>query len=357
MFVANQPPHKILIVRLSAIGDVLMASPLARALRDAYPAAHIAWMVEPLAAPFVRANPYVDEVILLDTPTAIRLWRGKRYRELLRTVRHFVHDLRRRRFDVVIDTQGLLKSGLAAWLSGAPRRIGKMTSREGNARLMTETVTLPWPTSFLAEEDLAQLAPLGIARTPASPILEIAEEDHAVARAFLYARGITFQRYVACCISSSRPQKNWPWSRWEELADHLLEQYDLRTVFIGGPECKQEGQRLADSARSQPVSTAGMLSLLQSSALVQDAEGVIGVDTGLTYVGASNDVPTVILFGSTLLQNLSQETCIAVCHHPMPCMPCGRHPTCADYPCMSAITVEEVAQALQQLIKGKQVTA
>jgi len=84
---------------------------------------------------------------------------------------------------------------------------------------------------------------------------------------------------------------------------------------------------------------------------VQDAALVVGGDTGLTYAGFATDTPTVALYGSTEPAWLVEEKCAAVCFHPMPCSPCLRRPKCVDYPCMQAITAEEVVETAAKLLQ------
>ena len=113
----NAAPRRVLIIRLSALGDVVMASGLIPALRAVAPDAHLAWLVEPAGAPLLRHNPRLDEVIVLPRPEWEALWRARRFVALARSVWRFRRALRERRFELALDAQGLLKSALCAWLS------------------------------------------------------------------------------------------------------------------------------------------------------------------------------------------------------------------------------------------------
>lgn len=238
---------RILLVRLSAIGDVLMTSAVAPALREAFPRARISWLVEPLSAPFVQVNPSVDEVIVLEH---MRRWR-RMFNEwkiipLLREIRRFGQELRARHFDVAIDCQGLLKSGVLARLSGASRRIGFTPPREFNHLFLTDRVErLPHPTR-ITQPYLMLLTALGIPLTPRRPVLPIPAAERAEAQAFLAKHGLAGQSYAACCVSTSRPQKDWVWPRWRELAELLHERTGLRTVFVGGPERRVDSLQLVE---------------------------------------------------------------------------------------------------------------
>src|SRR5437763_9532845 len=111
---ATMDRPRILMVRLSAVGDCVQTMPLAAAIKEHFPQAHLTWAVEPAAAPLVRAVPAVDRVIVVP----------KRVGLSMRGVWRLRNELRQQRFDFCLDPQGLTKSGLIAWLSGAPTRIG-----------------------------------------------------------------------------------------------------------------------------------------------------------------------------------------------------------------------------------------
>jgi len=349
---------RILIVRLSAIGDVFMTSPVAQAIKEAYPRAHLTWLVEPVSASFVKANPYVDEVLIFDRKGEWkRLLREWRLPALLRDIRDFGAGLRAHHFDIALDFQGLFKSGLLARISAAPRRIGYAASDEMSRIFYTEKVAVPRHPTHLSDYYLYLLTALGIAPTPRRPILTLSDAVHDAARDFLASRGLVAEPYAACCVSSSRPQKDWVWSRWSELADLLWEREGLRTVFVGGPERRVDALALVESCQARPVSAVGYTSLVESAALVQDAALVIGTDTGLTYTGLATDTPTIALYGSTDPNWLAEEPQTAVCFHPMPCNPCMRRPSCAHYDCMQAIDVQEVADTAARLLKHCRVPA
>ncbi len=132
-------PGRILLVRLSAIGDILFASPLIAALRRAYPQAHIAWLVQPEYRSLLEHHPDLDQVIVWPLRDWRDLWRRRRLRTLAREAAGLRERLRAERFDLALDLQGLLKSAVPAYLSGARERIG-LGTREGGRWLMTRVV-------------------------------------------------------------------------------------------------------------------------------------------------------------------------------------------------------------------------
>ncbi len=153
-------PPRILIVRRSAIGDVVHTLPALHLLRKAYPEAYIGWIVEDFAAAYIEDHPELDRLHKIPK----KKWRAKPIRCYWPEIRPFYKELRAENYAVAIDFQGLTKSGLSAWLSKAPRRIGfgDAQSIELNRLFINEKVTPPPEARHLIERNAARLAPLGI---------------------------------------------------------------------------------------------------------------------------------------------------------------------------------------------------
>ena len=345
-------PERILVVRLSAIGDVVMASGLIPALRAAWPQARIDWLTEPATVPLLRHHPDLNEVIAWPRAEWQRLWRERRLASLWIAIRRFRAELRGRRFDLVLDAQGLLKSGLMAWMTGAPRRVG-LLSREGSQWLMTERVGAPPgddPRMSHEYRDLADYlgAPAGSFRLA----LSVGDAPRQVARAALVEAGIPVApagRFAVLAPFTTRPQKHWFEDRWSGLAGALRAQ-GLVPVLLGGPGDREASERIAAGDPSI-VNLVGRLKLDETVAAIADASLLVGVDTGLTHMGTALNVPTVALFGSTrpYLDAMSPRT--AVLYQALDCSPCRRHPTCGGaYHCMRHWTVDLVMAAARRLV-------
>jgi len=343
--------QRILIIRLSALGDVVMASGLIPALRHLYPHARLSWLVEPAAAPLLKHNPRLDEVIVWPRAEWQALWREKRYRELLARARAFRRELRARRFDLVLDAQGLLKSGVWAWLSGAPKRLG-LIAREGSHLLMSERV-LPPPAGadkpigseyrFLAQH-------LGAPPEAFQLDLAVGDEPRQAARAVLRDAGVA-GRVAALCPFTTRPQKHWFEERWAELARRLLES-GYTPVLLGGPGDREAAARIAAQVPGL-IDLAGRLKLDQTVAAVADAALLIGVDTGLTHMGTALGIPTVALFGSTRPYLSAGTPRTVIMYEQLACSPCKRHPTCdGRFDCMRRHTVDGVIATAQRVLSA-----
>ncbi|MCW5616533.1 MAG: glycosyltransferase family 9 protein, partial [Rhodocyclaceae bacterium] len=208
---------RVLIVRTSAIGDVVFASPFAAAIKRSDPTAHVAWLVEPGIHELLAADPAIDELILWPKAEWKQLWKEKLYGELFGRIRQFRTMLRAKQFDTAIDMQSLLKSGALTWLSGAPRRIG-LGSREGSQWLMTEVVPKGGIPRRISSEYLYLAEQLGLDAGEFLPTLHVAEETEQKAHKLMSDHGLEAGRFAVFAPFTTRPQKHWFEDAWQALA-------------------------------------------------------------------------------------------------------------------------------------------
>lgn len=358
------PPARILVIRLSAIGDIVFASPIIAALRRAYPQGHLAWLAQPECAPLLRHHPDLDQVITWPRGEWRALWRERRWAELWRRLRALRAELRRQGFDLVLDLQGLLKSGLLAWLSGARERVG-LGSREGSQWLMTRVVPRGGDPRAIGSEYRFLAERLGLPLESFAMTLVPGEEARAFARGLIERRGLG-AGYAVLCPFTTRPQKHWFEERWADLATRLHQDLGLRVLMLGGPADAEAAGRIQaqfDACRAGPpayprdaglVNLAGGTSLLQAAALIESSQLVIGVDTGLSHMGIAFGRPTLLLFGSTRPYLDTGRADARVLYHPLPCSPCKRRPTCqGSFDCMRLIREDEVLSAARDVLGTK----
>lgn len=283
------PAPRILIVRLSAIGDTIHSLPLAAAIRRAHPNAHIGWVVEKPSAPLIENNPLVDWTYVLP-----KGW--------LKSPKH-VLDLRRaarrEHFDTAIDVQGLTKSAAAAWLSGAKRRVGFV---RGEAReLAPFLATVPaTPTGRHAVDiTLSLLEPLGIAR-PAKPEFVFPpcpEQDKAAIDAAT-GQCAAGAGYVLLAPWGSFPSKLWPLERFLELAKRIHGKTGRICLMLGHGEERPKVEALSASA-PEALLPAPDVTLPGVVELARRAKAFVGCDSFPMHASAAVGTPTTGLFGIT----------------------------------------------------------
>lgn len=345
----HSEPSRILIVRLSAIGDIVFASPLIAALRRAYPQAHLAWLVQPECRSLLDQHPDLDEVIVCPLGHWRRLWRERRPRELVSGIAALRATLREGRFDLAIDLQGLLKSGALTRLSGARRRIG-LGSREGSRWLMTRTVPRGGDTRRIGSEYLHLARSLGLPTGAFEMAVYYGEPEAAFAEQVIAEHDLG-DGYAVLCPFTTRPQKHWIEDRWAPLAARIRDELGLTPVLLGGPADREAATRIADAADVPVVDLAGRTRLIEAAALIDRAALLIGVDTGLGHMGIAFGTPSLLLFGSTCPYLDTTRANARVLYHPLDCSPCKRRPTCdGAFTCMRLIEVDAVLAAARDVL-------
>jgi lipopolysaccharide heptosyltransferase I len=298
---------RILIVKLSALGDIIHTLPAVAWLRRARPEADITWVVERPFAELLEASPVLDRLLVIETRQWRRAW-GRRatWREMSAAVR----SLRRQGFDLAIDFQGLVKSSLMAALSGARRRLGRETAalKEPLSRIfLTEQVAvLHHPHIIDQHLELVRRAvgekhPSGPARAddPSADYefpLRIPPPDREVIERALSAAGIG--EFVLLVPGGGWAAKRWPPACFSEIADFLHEAYALEAVIPVGPgEESLASEIVSRCRRAHPLVLA--CTLTQLAALCDRARLVVGGDTGPLHLAAARRTPLVALYGPT----------------------------------------------------------
>jgi len=291
---------RIALVKLSSLGDVIHALPVAATLRAARPEARLSWIVERREATVLRGHPALDDVIVADT----RGWREARRPAALRAALGDALALRRRlvraRFDVVLDLQGLIKSGVLAAATRAPLRIGFAAGfrREPlSALFANRRVTPPAAARHVVEQYLALLQPLGAGeprlefRLPVTPAAEAAIEEWLATAGFKPHR-----RLVVLNPGAGRADKRWPVEHFAALARGLVQDAGAHVLITWGP-----GEEAA--ARAIGAAAAAMLApptdLQTLPALLRRASVMVAADTGPLHMAAALGTACVGLYGPT----------------------------------------------------------
>ena len=351
--ILHSPPRSVLLVRLSARGDIVFSSPLVRAFRRTYPDIRITWMAESHTKDLIENHPEVDEVIVVPRNRWKALWKERRFRTLLGEVRDLVRDLRHRDFDLAIDLQGLLRSGIMTFLSGAPVRIG-LGSKEGSGSLMTRVLSriegdrrrIGTEYRFLAEVLELEVGDFKME-------IPLADADRSWAEEKVKELGLEGGYLVALPFTTT-PQKHWREDRWAQLVGRISEEFGLPAVILGGPEDRAARDRILGMTNGEPVSLVGETTLTQASAMVERASLVIGVDTGLSHMGIAFDRPTVTIFGSNIPYTKTPTDRAKVIVNWLECSPCKGNPTCnGAFTCTELISVDQVVEAAREVLDNQ----
>jgi lipopolysaccharide heptosyltransferase I len=296
----SREPRAIALVKLSALGDVVHATPVVEALADAFPAACITWVVERREAALLRDHPRLAEVVTVDT----RAWRRTRTPGAALALVHTLRALRRRlragRFDVAVDLQGLVKSGAVTAATGAPLRIGfasPFCRERANGLFTNRRVTPPPSARHVVDQYLSLLQPLGV--TPARVAFRLPTCETAEGRIeeFFASAGLKRQgRVVVLNPGAGKPGKRWPVERFVELATRLARDADARVLALWGPGEEAAARAIA---RAPGAMLAPPTDLDQLIAVTRRASVLVAADTGPLHVAAALGTPCVGLYGPT----------------------------------------------------------
>lgn len=288
---------RILIVKLGSIGDIVHTLPSLAAIRRAFPAAEISWVVEQRSSEILKDNPMVDNLIEVDTR---RLRRRRDLDKIVYEAGRQLKGLRKFGFDIAIDLQGLLKSATIAKLSGAKRRWGfsRAGLREPASRLLlTNTVQTP-PQIHVIRKNLALVAgALNITVSDSELEFPIAASSEHIAEAETIAEK-TGGDFAILNPGGGWVTKLWHAEKFGQLADRLWEEKGISSVVATGPGEDELAEKVATSNRSRKL-IFERPTLKGFYELAKRARIYVGGDTGPTHIAVAAKTPIVGLFGPT----------------------------------------------------------
>jgi len=347
--------HRILLIRLSAIGDVVTALHALAALRSVRPGAEVGFLVEDKAASLLEGHPDIDRLHVYRR----KAWQGG----ILSTpdrvgaqIAAFLAELRGARYDVAVDLQGNLKGAVLSMLSGAPRRIGlaKGSGIEGSHLFATEHVTLPDGPFHRIDRALALVGPLGVTGPAGVRRIAIGRADRRLADRFLAERDLDGGRFAVLHPGTSAfgVHKRWPADRYGSLARRLRDEFGLATVVTRGPG--EEDLVAAAVGNSDGAAVAGpaSASLKTLARLVERSALFVAGDTGALHLAAFLGIPTVGLFGPKdpkVYAPRGPVTKVVWLGHD--CSPCPKR-SCPDPVCMTSISTDQVLSAVRGVLRG-----
>jgi heptosyltransferase-1 len=277
--------RRIAIIKPSALGDIVHTLPVLSALRTRFPTSRITWIVNSSYESLLTGHPDLTDTLPFDR-SSLRGVRGA-----ISTFFSFTAELRRRRFDLVIDMQGLLRSGVMAWLAGSPVRVGFANAREGSRYAYTHKVRSPALNAGHAVDRMWSVAEaFGVGSEPKvfRVPLQPAEVDAAKLELSALPRPI-----VAVAVGAKWMTKRWPASHFAELLNHAHAHSGASAVFVGTGEDTPASQEVARQFRGPTLDLTGKTSLPRLSAVLSLANVMLANDTGPLHLAAALGRPCV----------------------------------------------------------------
>ena len=333
----KNPPKKILIIRPSALGDIVHSLPFLYTIKNRFPEAEIHWVVARELYQFLEGHPMIHKLWIFDKT------RWKKISLLHKTIIEiivFCLKLRNEKFDITIDLSGLLRSGLIAVVSGASVKIGFEEAAEGSSFFYTHKIK--GGVQIHAIERYLKIALFLGCKTncikyPFAPFPESQEICKSLPK-----------KYIVMAPSAGKEANRWPASRFGELAAKLP-----LPVVITGSRADVPVARVVEQNAKKTIFLAGTTSLKELAAVIKNAMYLISNDSGPAHIAAAFNVPVFAIFGpANPVRTGPYGSIHTVIQNRLPCSPCYRKKPCDHFKCMQDLSVEKVYNIIMQKMKS-----
>lgn len=284
---------KILIIKPSSLGDIVLALPALSALRRNFPSAKISWLVRPEFAPLLENHPHLTEVIPFDRKFLGKAWyHPKAFAALL----SLIWRLRRDKFDIVFDFQGLFRTACLAWLSGSKKRFGMANARELAHLFYTHKVEQDQDCIHLVDYYSKIIKAAGATDIDVQFELPVNQYICDSVKKLLASRDIKLGKYVIFVPGSTHSSKRWPVEHFAALADRISTRLSLPIIAVGTEHEKSIVDEIQNFTDVPIINFAGQTSLSELVALLKPARLVVSNDTGPGHIAAALGTPLVMMF-------------------------------------------------------------
>jgi lipopolysaccharide heptosyltransferase I len=323
---------KILIVKPSSLGDIVHSLPFLNSIKTCFPGAEVHWVVARDFQALLDGHPMIDKLLVINKNQWKKLSSaGKTIRE----IRLFLGTIKKEAYDLAVDLQGLLRSGIITRATGSKMRVGFQEAREGGHHFYTHKVK-GGRNNHAIERYLKIAAFLGCeSNSIRYPLPPLPDRE---------SLGFTLpEKYVVISPSAGKEANRWPVERFGELAARL----PLKAIVVSGPSDAHLAEKVSELSKGNAFSVGGSTSLRDLCSVIRDAKTMICNDTGPMHIAAAFNVPVVAMFGPANPKRTGPYGGIhQVIRKELDCSPCYRKKKCADWKCMESIPVKEVLNAV-----------
>ena len=331
----EQNQRRILIVKPSSLGDIIHSLPVLWALRKTYPDAYIGWVVKDVWQDLLADNPLIDHLIIL--------------KKGLGGIISAIRETRSLKFDTAIDLQGLFRSGIITFFSGAKTRTGFSNARELAPIFYNNKVIVPQGHIHAVDRYMMTVSNPPLLNFP----LYIAIEDAEWAKEFLMENNLYNKRPLIAINPSARwVKKRWPAASFSALINQLINELKAGIIIVGSKEDIPIAEEINSHVNERIAIATGKTSLKRLPALLANVNLLVTNDSGPMHIAAAIGTPVVALFGPTDHRLTGPYgSGHVVISKDMDCKPCLRRPCKHGKPlCMEMIAVEDVANAVKKIL-------
>ncbi len=341
----------ILIVKMSAVGDVIHTLPAVNALRDHFPGARITWLVEEAASDIVRSHKAVDHVLISKRKKWLKGLLGSERLESVKGIFSFTRELRDTEYDLVIDFQGLLKSAVMVALSRGKRKLGYDKTREFSYIVLNDRVPAFDMDKHAIFRYLNLIKHVGVNCENIRFDVPFGEKERSEMSSILRRGGWNSEPLVSVSPMAKWNTKLWETGKFSTLADKLIEETGCFVVFTGDVADREEIKKIVSGMQRKCLDISGRTDLKHLAALYEMSQCVLSTDSGAMHLAAAAGSPVVALFGPTAPWRTGPfGEGHEVLRAGLPCSPCFKK-KCDTVACMRRISVEQVLAAIRRTLK------
>jgi heptosyltransferase-2 len=339
--------NRILIIRTDRIGDVILNTPVFKALRHNFPKAHISVVIQPYVKEIIEGNPNIDEIITYDKNFSQASWWP--------TLR-FIKYLRRKKFDLSIALNPSRRSNLVTFLAGIKYRVGY--DRRWGFLLTHRMKDNKWMgLKHEVDYNLDLLRYVGLEVKDRQLYMPVFKEDEDYIADLLRKTGVSNQDIlITVHPSASDHTKRWSLEQYARLIDKLIGDFKFKIALVSAKEDRALIDKLVSLTFNKPINFCGQTTLRQLAALCKKSQVFISNDSGPVHIAAAVKVPTIVIFGRTLAGvgpkrwgPYGVES--AVVQKDVGCKSCNPQDCSENFKCLSAVSVEDVIEAIKKIIK------
>lgn len=286
----------ILIIKPSALGDIVHALPVLPSLRAAFPKAKLTWLVRKEFAPLLECTEGLDEILLFDRKGMAKWFCCPR---AFRCLCDFRKQLRDGQFDFVLDLQGLFRSAIFAKMTASSTRVGMKEAREFAHLFYTHQVDRPTESAHILNTYFAVLKHIGVQTPLPTCTLAAPAAAQDSIRQKLEAKQLTPKKFMVLVPASAHAYKCWPAGQFAKLAEVFHQRYGWDAVVVGGQSDGVYAKRIQANTTSPVIDLTGQTSIPELVALFDQAGAAVSNDTGPGHIALATETPAVVIFGNT----------------------------------------------------------
>jgi 3-deoxy-D-manno-octulosonic-acid transferase/heptosyltransferase-1 len=344
---------RILIVKLSSIGDVVHTLPVLPAIINKLPKAEIDWLVEEEASELITNHPLLNKVIIFYRKYWLKNLSPLKIFQTFKEVKEFYNHLRKERYDLVIDFQGLFKSGILTFITKGKRKLGYDKTRELSHIFLNEKIPVYNIENHAVKRYLNLLRPLDIEIKKPEFLLPCLNGAEIYVDELFSEAGINLQKPIITISPGTKwESKTWTIEKISLLADRLIK-YGLQVIFTGSKNDISLVEIIISLMEEKPVNLCGKTTLKNLIVIFKKSDLVLTVDSGSMHIAAATQTPLVVLFGPTSPGRTGPYSPKSdIIQKNISCSPCFKR-SCSHKSCLNEISVEEVFEKISLKLKNK----